>query len=274
MDNMNLLNKAKNLKYSFLFHSKEETDSFFNNLDSNVIINEDDKVVLFVERQFGVNSLYWAGESIKEVAESLKKLKNKFKFGEVIQVSCVQEKESLASIEEVSKEFINAGCEAKFHEIGYTTSNLEGDKEEYNGAEVAKTEDVNEIYRILDDCLGANKVKLDKDEIRKFIKADDRNVFVTREDCNITGVIFVSIFDNMAKNAKRLFIRSLAVDEKYRGNGYSKQLLCKGFKWAEKLEAVDSMLWVEKNNETAIRLYEKFGYSPYGDEEMMLEYTI
>lgn len=274
MNYRDMLKMAVEMKYNFLFYSKEQEEVFFSNPDSIIVQAEDQKVILFVKRHGGVNSLYWAGESLKSVAASLGELKDKLPKGTTIKISCGNDKNSQGLIDNISKVFIKVGCNIEFHYVGFKTCNLEGVKADCSEVEKAKDAECDDIYSIIDRSLGAGKFKMNEDEMKSFMNNTENNVFIIRENNNIAGVVFTNVYDIKSDNTKRLFIRGLAVDDKYRGNGYSKKLMKKAFNWGIENGAINSMLWVEKHNKVAISLYEKFGYNPYGDEEMILNYTI
>ncbi len=274
MNYSGMLKRAVDMKYKFLFHSKEQEADFFNNPDSIIVNEEDENVILFLERDGGVNSLYWAGESLKEVAACLGKLKDKVPKGTIIKISCGEDKNSEGLIDKISKEFLNVGCEIEFHYLGLKTSNLDGIQADCREVVKAKFEESNDIYGIIDRSLGGEKFKMNEAEIKEYMNDIENNVFIIRDNQKIEGVVFANIYGNKSNNTKSLFIRGLAVDEKYRGKGYSKNLMRRAFEWGMENGAISSMLWVEKYNKVAISLYEKFGYKAYGDEEIILNYVV
>ncbi|WBW97136.1 GNAT family N-acetyltransferase [Oceanirhabdus sp. W0125-5] len=274
MNHKRVLESAVEMEYKSLFHSKEHEEEFFNNPDSIIIESEDNNVILFIERDEGINSLYWAGETVEDVAESLRELNKKFPKGTIIKISCCEDKDSKGLLEKIANEFINVGCKSEVHFVGFKASTLDGVETEFNEVVKAKTHELNHIYGIIDRSLGGDKFKMNEHEMKEYMNNSENNVFTIKENGNIAGIVFTNVYGNKSKNTKSLFIRGLAVDEKYRGKGYSKKLMKKAFNWGIENGAINSMLWVEKYNNIAINLYEKFGYKPYGDEEMILKYTI
>lgn len=274
MINRKILEKAEKMKYKSLFHSKEQEEDFLSNDESHVIESEDGKSILFVETEENVKYLYFAGEALNNIIASLKKLNEKFEKGTKIKVSIAVDDFKEKQLQEMKDAFIEGGCIFKYHFMGYKTDNLKG--KDINSSEVAYAgmNNINRIYEILDNSLGSEKVHMSIDEIKEFINDSENKIFMIYDDLTIAGVIFVNLFQNKFRNSYRLFIRCLAVDERYRRKGYGAKLMKKAFIWAEDNKAVDSMLWVEKHNNAAIKLYEKFYYKPYGDEEVNLEYEV
>ena len=191
-----------------------------------------------------------------------------------IKIGCGEDKNSQGLIDNISKEFIKVGCNIEFHYVGFKTCNLEGMEADCSEVEKAKNAECNDIYGIIDRALGAGKFEMNEAEMKEYMNNIENNVFVIRENNNIVGVVFTNVYDIKSDSTKRLFIRGIAIDEKYRGRGYSKKLMKKAFNWGIENGAIASMLWVEKDNKVAIRLYEKFGYKPYGDEDMRLSYYV
>ncbi|MCM1991685.1 GNAT family N-acetyltransferase [Oceanirhabdus seepicola] len=274
MDYKKVLKSAVEMEYKFLFHSKEHEEEFFKNPDSMIIESDNHKVILFVERDGGVNNIFWAGESLKEVAESLGRLKEKFPNGTTLKISCGEDKNSKGLLDKVSKEFIKIGCKVEFHYVGFKSSNLDGIEADCSEVVKAKVEECNQLYGIIDSSLGGEKFKMNEDEMNEYMNNNENNIFLIRKNKDIAGVVFTNVYEIKSNNTKSLFIRGLAVDEKYRGKEYSKKLMQKAFNWGKENGAINSMLWVEKYNKVAIGLYEKFGYKSYGDQEMILNYII
>lgn len=274
MINNKILEKAEKMKYKFLFHSKEQEEDFLRNDASVVIESEDGKSILFVETDGTTKCLYFAGESLKNIIASLKKLNEKFEKGTKIQVSVAVGDFKEKQLQEMKDAFIEGGCILKYHFMGYKTDNLKGKVINTSEVAYAGMNNIKRIYELLDNSLGGEKAHMGENDISEFISDPQNKVFIIYDGLIIAGVVFAVLFYNKYKDAYRLFIRCFAVDEKYRGKGYGSKLMKKAFMWAEDNKAVDSMLWVEKDNKTAIKLYEEFGYKPYGDEEANLEYVV
>lgn len=269
MNSRELLKKAEGMNYRFLFHSEEHKESFFNNPKSFGM--EVGNALLFIEVE-GEISVYWAGNTLEEVAAAFSKLRDKFSKGTVIKIHSGEEKKTEGHAKETVDCFTKVGCNLETHRMGIVTKNLIGSKADTTKVVVASNGDKEGIFRVINTSLDGEQFGMDDEEYNDYISKDNNMVFVIKQVSDVAGLLFAKVYNNRDK--KRVFIRGLAVDEKYRGKGFSNMLLYKAFKWAEEKGAVDSMLWVEKSNDVAIRLYEKFGYSPYGDEEVVFKYIV
>lgn len=270
MDYADILKRAENMKFKYMFHSKEDEDDFFENIESNKVIDLGN-TIYFIRNECGVYEMYFAGESIESVSLGFAKLNDYFEKGKVINVAYAEDKNSEKMMDKVEERFMTSGCEYLYHFIGLKTENLNGDSKTCNGAVKAGNDDVKEIYKVLDASLGVEKEKLDEDAIKNFINSENKNIFLVKENDETAGVILGQVF---GREKKMVFVRGVAVDKKYRGRGFSKKLLYALYGWGKSKGAVYSMLWVEKNNDIAINLYNKFGYKPYGDQEINFKYVI
>ncbi|KAB3530524.1 GNAT family N-acetyltransferase [Alkaliphilus serpentinus] len=269
MSHRDVFKRAEGMKYKFLFHSQEHGDEFFNN-SKNIII-DDEEVLLFLEVDESIN-VYWAGSSFKTIADAFGKLEERLPKGTTVKINAGEDQYTKGLAVETINSFTKVGCELEFHRMGMRTQNLEGVNADTSGLEEASLEDSKAIFRIIATALGDEKFGMDAEEFKEYIQKEGNHVFIIKSASEIAGIVFASIYKS--RDRKTVFIRGLAVDEAHRGKGYSKSLLYKAFQWAKENGATDSMLWVEKDNDVAINLYEKFGYSPYGDEELIFTYTI
>lgn len=272
MNYCNLLKKAENMEHTYLFHCDSDAINFFKNIGSNIIVDEKDAIYFVEKDSCNTNTLYWASNTFKSAAKDLTCLKEKFKKGDVIDVAYAEDRYPGFFIEQAKDAFLNAGCKLAHHYLGYKTNTLDGIKVNCKDVESASLDDVKYIYSVMDKALGAEKERLDENDISEYVKGKNSNVFLIRSGEIPCAVIFLNIYGR--PDHRMLFIRGLAVDKNNRGKGYSKELLSSAFKWADEKGALNSMLWVDKNNKIAISLYKKFGYFPYGDQELNFKYKI
>lgn len=90
------------------------------------------------------------------------------------------------------------------------------------------------------------------------LDADDRHVLVVRAP---DGVIGVATFQTVADVAD---LHRVVVRADQRGRGVARRLITAGIEWAEAMGAERMMLEVEAGNDTALRLYDGFGFVPLG----------
>jgi len=270
MNKNNYFEKAKCMTYQFLFHSDEHWESFLLNPKNQVISEED--AIIFIEIDKLIN-IYWSANSLEAIACLFIKLKSKISEGTIVKIHAGEDINTKGLVELTINLFTQVGCIVKYHHLGYKTTDLNSVSIDASEITSATQDNVSEIYKIIDTSLGGEeKFDMNTEEIKEFIVQDNNHVFIINHFSKIAGLIFVSIYAN--KDKKSVFIRGITVDKAFRGNGYANKLLYKAFNWAKDNDATNSMLWVEKNNQVAIHLYEKFGYLPYGDQEMIFHYKV
>ena len=258
------------MDYKFLFYTPDYEEDFFKNLYQNIVI-EQENYIFFIE----VNTedeikLFWAGTSMDHVAKGLKNLGELFPQGTKITISCGEEKRDSNQLDKILKSFAVNGCELKYHNVGYKTDSLDLVCQ-YPLVTEAKSCDIVPFFKLVDETLGGGKFDMNTDELSYYIgNNDNKCAFIIKDESTILGLALGEIYNQ----GKTVFIRGLAVDKRYRGLGYSKQLLAKVFKWAKDNGAHNSMLWVESGNSIARALYHKVGYYAYGDQEAIFSYTV
>ncbi len=92
---------------------------------------------------------------------------------------------------------------------------------------------------------------------RSEIEADDRHVLVARSGDG--PVVGVATFQTVAEVAD---LHRVVVRADQRGRGIARRLLNAGLEWAEAMGAHELMLEVEIDNQPALRLYERYGFTP------------
>jgi len=68
----------------------------------------------------------------------------------------------------------------------------------------------------------------------------------------------------LTNDKRRIYLHHFGIDPKYQGKGYSKLLLDKSLKYAQK-QGLQIKLEVHKDNNIAIDLYKKYGFKYLGD---------
>jgi len=262
------MKKAEEMPFKFLFYSDEYADDFFNNLSKNIIV-ENDNYVFFINRNVDENTMFWAGKTMEEVIYGLNTLNSYLDKGTTIIIRCGEDKSNLGQMEQTLPFFVNNGGIVTNHNIGYSTHNLNFSCP-FPLVHDASLEDKEESLILCNSIFGTEKFSMDLEELEKYITDENNCLFIVRDNDKIAGLILGAVYNK----GKSVFIRGLAVDSAYRGLGYSNQLLSKVFHWSKEKGVEGSMLWVENSNKVARALYEKFGYTPYGDQEAILKYVV
>lgn len=86
-------------------------------------------------------------------------------------------------------------------------------------------------------------------------------LFVAKEDNKVAGYIFVK----MSLEIDDAYIDFIGVDSNYRSKGYGKKLLYTALKTFKENGISSLLLWVNKKNEGAIKLYENIGFITVDD---------
>lgn len=108
--------------------------------------------------------------------------------------------------------------------------------------------------------LSVDKV-ISKEDFEKMIQA--KEIFVAKIEDEIVGYITINIKEknnSSMRHRKQLQIEAICVDEKNRGKGIGTELLKYVKKFGKENNCTDLYLTVNKENEKAIKVYEKFGF--------------
>lgn len=108
------------------------------------------------------------------------------------------------------------------------------------------------------------------EEFNQILKEDaarsDYQLFVCENDFSIVGYALVRLVRSkglcMKQDHTFLYIDEFGVDEKFRGQGYGKELMEGLFDYAKEQKADSVELAVWDFNEDAIRFYQSFGMTP------------
>lgn len=102
---------------------------------------------------------------------------------------------------------------------------------------------------------------ISKEDFEKMVQ--DKEIFVARVEDEIVGYITINIKEKnnpSMRYRKQLQIEAICVDEKNRGKGIGTELLEYARKFGTENNCTDLYLTVNKENEKAIKIYEKFGF--------------
>ncbi len=100
-----------------------------------------------------------------------------------------------------------------------------------------------------------------KENFKEMIQA--KEIFVAKIQDEIVGYITFNIKEKnnpSMRYRKQLQIEAICVDEENRGKGIGTKLLEYARKFAKEDNCTDLYLTVNKENENAIKVYEKFGF--------------
>lgn len=102
---------------------------------------------------------------------------------------------------------------------------------------------------------------LQKDYFENLIQ--NKEIFVAKVKNEILGYVIFSIKEkenHSMRYRKQLNIEAICVDENYRGNGIGTLLLKHIKNIGKKQDCTDMYLTVNQENESAIKVYERFGF--------------
>ena len=122
----------------------------------------------------------------------------------------------------------------------------------------ATLKDVDALVKIENRCFEIDRMS--PRSIKHMIKKGNCDFIVARQGETIAG--YILILYHRGTHLARLY--SLAVLPEFRGQGIGDQLLKEGEHHATSRDSVFMRLEVHPNNSSAIRMYEKYGYHPFG----------
>ncbi len=102
---------------------------------------------------------------------------------------------------------------------------------------------------------------ISKEDFEKMIQA--KEIFVAKIEDEIVGYITINIKEKInpsMRYRKQLQIEAICVDEKTRGKGIGTQLLKYVKQYGKEYDCIDIYLTVNEENESAIKMYEEFGF--------------
>ncbi len=102
---------------------------------------------------------------------------------------------------------------------------------------------------------------ISKEDFEKMIQA--KEIFVAKIEDEIVGYITINIKEKInpsMRYRKQLQIEAICVDEKTRGKGIGTQLLKYVKQYGKEYDCTDIYLTVNEENESAIKMYEEFGF--------------
>ncbi|HPA93260.1 MAG TPA: GNAT family N-acetyltransferase [Petrotogaceae bacterium] len=111
--------------------------------------------------------------------------------------------------------------------------------------------------------------------VREWARSRNSKVLVYKQDENVCGVCFISIYRSASAKANVLWVRELAVDPLYQGKGVATVLLNKALEYGKNWGAYKSFLAVDRENFRAVRIYEKIGFHPKaGHGQINMAYNV
>lgn len=103
---------------------------------------------------------------------------------------------------------------------------------------------------------------IEKERLEELIK--EQKIFIIKNCSKILGYMIIDIRESIVhgmRYRKILKIENIGVNESDRGNGLGTKLLEFAKRKAKQNNCTDMYLTVNEENEKAIKLYEKFGFS-------------
>lgn len=133
----------------------------------------------------------------------------------------------------------------------------------------ATIKDLPEIVRMLaDDFLGTTRERYENPlpenytKAFKEIDADKNNeLIIAEKDGEIVGTLQITFTPSISfQGGKRAMVESVRVDEKYRGQGFGKQLMTWAIERAKKENCIALQLTTNAERKDAHRFYENLGF--------------
>ena len=89
------------------------------------------------------------------------------------------------------------------------------------------------------------------------------DIILVAEDNDVIAYLAVEVH---REDVDYIYLDDLSVTEKYRGQGIGTSLIHKAEAYAKELGLADILFHVEKTNTSALRLYERLGYTIFRDD--------
>ena len=133
----------------------------------------------------------------------------------------------------------------------------------------ANRENLPEIVRMLaDDFLGATRERYENPLPESYVKAfeeinADKNneLIVAEKDGKIVGTLQITFTPSISfQGGKRATVESVRVDDKYRGQGFGKELMKWAINRAREENCVAMQLTTNSDRKDAHRFYEDLGF--------------
>lgn len=93
-------------------------------------------------------------------------------------------------------------------------------------------------------------------------------IFVAEEDETIVGFVELRVFPDFVEGSPIAIILNLVVAKAFRKQGIGSQLIQRAGEAADKRNATETHVWTEFDNQQAIHLYTKHGFT---DRHLLLE---
>lgn len=249
----NIINKK--YKYTSLEYIDEEDIK-----DAKVIHQDENSVFLYKEMEDKVE-LFWGADSKEGFTQGLNCFESLIEenkiSGKRIYIKFIPE-EFISYLEKkgfkVIAEFVdfwNRDIETiSINE--YDTSNIRRLKEgEYSLA-----------GQITRNCIGYSREFTGEDDewIKEWNESSNSSIFIAEKEGKMTGICCVNLYGFESDKGIILWIREIAVDPQYQGQGIGRSLLTYAIKWGRENGAKRSFLACDAENYSGIKLYESLGY--------------
>ena len=126
---------------------------------------------------------------------------------------------------------------------------------------------VGEVHHVIrPDIFRAGAQKYNESDLEALLKDPDRPIFVAAKGGFVAGYCFCihqnTTGDSVLMDSRELYIDDLCVAEGCRGQGIAKALYDHTLEYAKKCGCTAITLNVWQGNDTALRFYEKAGFTP------------
>ncbi|MBQ8236568.1 MAG: GNAT family N-acetyltransferase [Oscillospiraceae bacterium] len=126
---------------------------------------------------------------------------------------------------------------------------------------------VGEVHHVIrPDIFRSGALKYNESDLEKILRDPTRPIFVAAEGDFVAGYCFCvhrqTLNDPVLMDSQELYIDDLCVDDGCRGQGVAKALYAHTLEYAKQCGCGFLTLNVWHGNDTALRFYEKSGFTP------------
>ena len=230
---------AQSRKYSSLSYVDYE------DLKETEIVKDEKTIKLLFDSSNEINEIHYACDDLHELISNIRahNLKGLIKFIPF---------EAIPLFEKNGFEVHCAYQDYVLNDLRQTSELLDKTEE----MQFATLENAKQLTALSKTCDGLSRGYFGETEAWFFDWLNDNKVIVKEVDGEIVGFCCVSIY----AEGTTLWIRELAVNPDFQGNGIGKELMKMALKYGLLNGAKKSFLAVDLENSTAIRLYKQFGF--------------
>ncbi len=261
------IKQAKQMRYQSLFHSAQQENAFFNNRHHRVIAT--DEAIFFIETTKQKTYIYPAFNNVQGLKDAFLKLSSEKGLHDKVEIPLHLSDDAKVTLPFLIDCFAQAACTLIDYNVAYKCTDLEAFKTIEVPIKTDCDYQVKQVYHLVNSLLGAARFDMSETDFAAYLGKDTTTLHVYHEAKEVVGFVLGYTYNN----DQSVFIHGLGVLPQHRRLGIARNLMLRFLKSHALKQVNSAMLWVEKHNEAAIKLYESLGFKLTKDEEARMSYT-